>query len=839
MEAEASHRTQKAESEAASRVRLVEDKLRLVQREADSARASLARERTRRGGGGGGGKSSTEMMMDRHQHHQQQQQVGGGHGLQHRSDGMQNKQHGGGKRVVTPPEQNAASAAAGASNPALPESMMMASARFQPILSSIGGSGEAGSGAGLMQSRNQRVASHLLLNLDLIWPEEDNGPGMAVSAFMVTSGGEGAKPPQSKRQRRHGSAGTGSDGGANTKGGGLIRSGAIHPGSREAERYKAAGALRGQKEPNQSTSDKRQDATNATAANGNQGLPAGNAASVGSHDGRERAAVRTLLTQIASWDANKAESPPPSVGALVRDLIVMITSNFDYSGAGAKGGSEAEPMVVDGPGNDSSKSKDGASNDQNRPKILSDKSWTTVVRLTNLLREVLILSSEARDVVRIWLARSAYPDISISLATVRGSSVESTSKTRSRISFLGSGDTSEPSDAALDRVAVDVREAMYGIAAIRPTIEGNSDCWDAKSIESTCGKFRDIICGAILGIYSLGKPFDVLRQSGIGSFEKESSSLFLALMADAPSPAGCHDLGIWAVWFDELLPTAFLETSSSDPTAITPGTDLVAILEDGSDLVSGFPRRRTIKKKARYFKSRHRNRRANNYVMEMKSFALQIVLRLVDCCDDSRNRWLQGDPLCRRVLAAVLDELEGSILPVLDSVPTNSNRKLTEHPLSFCQVATAYTSLLCRSTDGFKLLRTQMISDFSRTAGGHRERLSFSGIAIMIDILRWTLNAPKPTNGELGRDLVALSQSIRDSIVDFFCLIWSQVAQIRLSEGEAESDTLLSVVDERREIFIGCFSEMQCPLTRTAVRENTLLAVEQIMREIGYDIDEE
>ena len=527
------------------------------------------------------------------------------------------------------------------------------------------------------------------------------------------------------------------------------------------------------------------------------------------------------------------------MGALVRDLIVMITSNFDYGGAGAKGGSEAEPMVVDGAGNDSSKSKDGASNDQNRPKILSDKSWTTVVRLTNLLREVLTLSAEARNVVRIWLARSAYPDIPISLATVRGSSVASTSKTRSRIRFLGSGDTSEPSEAALDRVAVDVREAMCGVAALTPTIEGNSDCWDAKSIESICSKFRDIICGAILGIYSLGKPFDVLRQSGIGSFEKEASSLFLALMADAPSPAGCHDLGIWAVWFDELLPTAFLETPSSDPTVITPGTDLVAILEDGSDLVSGFPRRRTIKKKARYFKSRHRNRRANNYVMEMKSFALQIVLRLVDCCDDTRNRCLQGDPLCRRVLAAVLDELEGSILPVLDSVPTNSNRKLTEHPLSFCQVATAYTSLLCRSTDGFKLLRTQMISDFSRTTGGHRERLSFSGIAIMIDILRWTLNASKPTNDELGRELVALSQSIRDSIVDFFCLVWSQVTQIRLSEGEAESDTLLSVVDERREIFIGCFSEMQCPLTRTAVRENTLLAVEQIMREIGYDIDEE
>ena len=842
VEAEATHRTQRAESEASSRVRLVEDKLRLVQREADSARASLARERTRRGGGGGGGggggssgsggKSSTEMMMDR----QQQRQVGGGQGLQHRSDGMQNKQQSGGKRVVTPPEQNAASAA-GASNTAMDESMLV-SARFQPILSSIGGSGIAGSGAGPRQSRSQRVASHLLLSLDLLWPEEGSDAGMAVSAFAVTSSGEGAKPHQSKRQRRYGGTGTaGSEGGASTKGKGLIRSGAIHPGSKEAERYKAAAPLRGQKGADQSTRDNGQDSANTTTANNNQCLPAGNAASVDSHDGRERSAVRTMLTQIVSWDANKAASPPPSVGALVRDLIVMITSNFDGGENGAeaaKGGSEAEPMVVDDSGNNSSKPKD-----QNRPKILSDTSWTTVMRLTNLLREVLTLSSEARDLLRIWLARSAYPDIQTSSAAVQGSSVDSTIKIRSRISFLGSDDTSKPSETALDRMAVDVREAMCGTAALRPTIDGNSYCWDPKSIESTCGKFRDILCGAILGMYSLGKSFDFLRQSGIGNFEKEASSLFLVLMADAPSPAGCHDLGIWAVWFDELLPTAFLATSSSDPSATNPGTDLVAILEDGSDLVSGFPRRRANKKKARFFKSRHRNRRANNYVMEMKSFALQIVLRLVDCCDDTRNRWLQGDPLCRRVLVAVLDELEGSIMPVLDSVPTNPNRKLTEHPLNFCQVAIAYASLLCRSIGGFKLIRTQMISDFSRTTGGHREQLSFSGIAIMIDILRWTLKASKATNDELGQDLVALSQSIRNGIVDFFSLVWSQVTQIRLSKGEAESDTLLSVVDERRETFIGCFSEMQSPLTRTAIRADTLLAVEQVMREIGYDIDEE
>ena len=847
VEAEASHRTQKAESEAASRVRLVEDKLRLVQREADSARASLTRERARRGGGGsssgggGSGGKGTSEIMDRHNQQQQQQQQQ--QGLQHRSDGVQNsKQPGGGKRVVTPPEQAAASANA------VDGSTMMASARFRPILSSIGSSDTIPYVAGgVLHSRSQRVAAQLLLKLDLIWPEEgDNAEttssSIAAAASMVTSGGEGGKPPQSKRQRRHGSAGP--DGGAtNTKGVMLVRSGAIHPGSREAERFKAA-SLRGQKEPEQSGT-KGQDMTSAASAanNANHSLPAGNAAGVGSQDGQERAAIRTLLTQIASWDANKAASPPPSVGALVRDIVVKITSNFDYGGAdsvGAKGGSEAEPMVVDDPtSNDTPKSKEDTNDSQNHPKILSDSSWTTIVRLTALLREVLTLSSEARDVLRTWLAQTAYPDISTSAASVHGPSIASTSKIRSRISFLGSTDTFRPSNNALDRLAVDVREAMSAVATLGPTVEGNSDCWDPKSAETTCGKFRDILCGAILGMYSLGKPFDVIRQSGIGSFEKEASCLFLALMADAPSPAGCHDLGIWAVWFDELLPTAFLETSSSDPFATIPGNDLVAILEDGSDLASGFPRRRANKKKARFFSSRHRNRRANNYVMEMKSFALQIVLRLVNCCDETRHRWLKGDPLCRRVLAAVLDELEGSILPVMDSASANPNRRLTDHPLNFCQAATAYASLLCRSTDGFQLLRTQMTSDISRPNGGHREQLSFSGIAIMTDLLWCTVKASKADNNELSRDLVPLNESVRDDIVDFFSLVWSQVTQIRLAEGEAESDSLLSVVDERREMFIGCFSELQSARMRTTISPDTLRAVEQTMREIGYDIDEE
>ena len=91
VEAEASHRAQKAEGEAANRVRLVEDRLRLVQREADSARAGLARERTRRGKGGGsggsGGSGATNEIMEKH-------------GGQRRGEGTQTKP--GGKRVVKP-----------------------------------------------------------------------------------------------------------------------------------------------------------------------------------------------------------------------------------------------------------------------------------------------------------------------------------------------------------------------------------------------------------------------------------------------------------------------------------------------------------------------------------------------------------------------------------------------------------------------------------------------------------------------------------------------------------------------------------------------------------------
>jgi hypothetical protein len=65
------------------------------------------------------------------------------------------------------------------------------------------------------------------------------------------------------------------------------------------------------------------------------------------------------------------------------------------------------------------------------------------------------------------------------------------------------------------------------------------------------------------------------------------------------------------------------------------------------------------------------------------------------------------------------------------------------------------------------------------------------------------------------------------------------VTQSRLAEGEAESDTLLSIVDERRETFISCFSALQDVRMKKMVDADTLLVVEQIMREVGYDIDEE
>ena len=851
VEAEASHRTQKAEGEAANRVRLVEDRLRLVQREADSARAGLARERTKRGKGGGSGGSesgsgATNEMAEKH-------------GGQRGGEGTQTKS--GGKRVVTPPEQTAAAEAN-----AMDESMAIP-ARFQSIFPPIdGGSADkglvSGSGGGL-RSRSQRLASHLLLNLDLLWPEEGNDAGMAppTCMFVPFSSGEGGRPPQSKRQRRHSTVSTKHDNSeastmaTNAAGNGgravLTRSGAIHPGSKEADRYKAAAALRDHKQP-EKVGSKEQAGSATTAIIADGGLPAGTAAAAGarasSPDGKEREALRMLLTHIASWDASKSASPPPSVGALVRDIIVKITSNFDDGivrtqvglRSTSKGGDE--PMAIDGAGDNSSKSEEDAGNASSRPNILSDDSWPTAVRLFAVLREMLALSSEARNVLRTWIAQTAYPDIPSSATAGAPRSITSLSTTQSRINFLGLDGTSKARDETLVEMNANVRETLGGALTLGSRVEGTSDCWDQKIVESTCGKFRDILCSAILGLHSMGQPVDVIGQSGIGRLETEACSLFLVLMNDAPSPSGSHDLGIWAVWFDELLPTAFLESSSTKPSATNPGHDLVAVLEDGSDLVGGFPRRRASKKKVRFLASRHNSRRAHNFVMEMKDFALQILLRLVNCCDDTRNRLMQGDPLARRVLAAVLDELEGGIVPLLDTPSTNSNlnriRKITEHPLQFCLGATEYISLLCRSTEGFELLRTQMTADFSR-GGGRREQLSFSGIAIMADVLRCTLTASKNVHCELNSDLVTRSRSVRDGIVSFFGIVWLQVTQSRLAEGEAESDTLLSIVDERRETFISCFSALQDVRMKKTIDADTLLVVEQIMREVGYDIDEE
>ena len=109
----------------------------------------------------------------------------------------------------------------------------------------------------------------------------------------------------------------------------------------------------------------------------------------------------------------------------------------------------------------------------------------------------------------------------------------------------------------------------------------------------------------------------------------------------------------------------------------------------------------------------------------------------------------------------------------------------------------------------------------------------------MVDVLRCTLTASKNVHCELNSDLVTRSRSVRDEIVSFFGILWLQVTQSRLAEGEAENDTLLSIVDERRETFIGCFSALQDVRMKKTIDADTLLVVEQIMREVGYDIDEE
>ena len=578
-------------------------------------------------------------------------------------------------------------------------------------------------------------------------------------------------------------------------------------------------------------------------------------------DVREREAVRSILARIAAGGASggpAGSGAGSGTGLLVRDLVERFSSGLRPS----------SPALAPPPG--------GAPRARRPPPPSPPlplppppplpRSWEDSARTLAVLREALTLSAEAREVLRFWCAQvpsGAGSGPGSGAGPVRfpapPPSLTDPARVRSRVLGLG------PSPLA---------------AAAGAAPPPGTGCWDRRSASIMCGRFREAVAAGLLGRYSLAGSSAAAAaaaaaasgegRAGARALEKEAGRAFAAMMADAPRPAGGGGdggLGVWEVWFRSLLPVPADgggEGEDEDEDGDGPAVwNLAAVLALRSPSIRDLPRRRRSRSRAASFATdpptaaaamKVRDRKdgdGGSFVMEVKLRALRALVRLI-ACSGEEVWWVGGDAkgtpssptLARCVLVATLDEIEGSLIPSLVE-NDGGGHAAAELGLEFCAHFVALATNLCHTERGFNLLRTQMVADRKKRPK-RRAELAPSGIAVMVDLLdSVVLRALR----RRGASLPPSWHRLLKEIASFFHMVLQHVQHLRSRfEAEAKSGntdvkyvTLLSLVTERRVMFISCWNLIaeSGDGIEAKLDPDVKTIADVILSEISYDLEDD
>jgi len=199
--------------------------------------------------------------------------------------------------------------------------------------------------------------------------------------------------------------------------------------------------------------------------------------------------------------------------------------------------------------------------------------------------------------------------------------------------------------------------------------------------------------------------------------------------------------------------------------------------------------------------------------IDIKSRILQLLSHFVLCSSSVYQNMHQivGNgkekaPLAKRILAAVLDEMEETIVPFLSSCSSSDFRTHdAELCLQLCYASIQFLLIMSRSNEGIRMLRVQMRLESEQ---GDPSRWSQSAIGCVTSVLDRTLSFAMGME-EKENDVVLKSthlahalNAIVDQCIIFFKTLLLFVNQKRKSSSKAA--TFLALISEHRTIFQSC-----------------------------------
>jgi hypothetical protein len=446
----------------------------------------------------------------------------------------------------------------------------------------------------------------------------------------------------------------------------------------------------------------------------------------------------------------------------------------------------------------------------------------SVLHILRVMCDILLLSTKTRDDLRYWFYQSQQPLGSDHKQT---SNTRSSTSAQSRIEGLPSNQIKPASN--------DSKEALWTLTCRDATLIERGSEWDPMTMSQPCNTFFGILVALMKGSAYGSNAFDLESKVNMVQLIREQAiRLALTLMSDAPPYCHTESVGrtpyLWKFWFDSLFPTNSISGADAE-NASEQVEDFFSLWEAADGRGSG---RKLCSRPTEEVTKSNKQKRSNNGTIhsyrrdaiaeqqeqlsiKIKCEIIQLLSHLVVSSSSVQQAIYQPTgseslPLARRVLAAVLDEVDASIVPLLSS---SRSKAQTQSVLKYLQLSYScnqFILALSRSNEGIHMMRYQMRVESDKDGRTH---WSHSAISCMALVLNSALSCAIRMEEEeftpvWAADLTPYLNGIAEQCIAFFKTLQSFAHNQKRNSSKSKSPTFASLISEQRLVLLSCFQKL-------------------------------
>eukprot|EP00986_Skeletonema_menzelii_P012426 scaffold6846_cov164-Skeletonema_menzelii.AAC.7 len=538
-----------------------------------------------------------------------------------------------------------------------------------------------------------------------------------------------------------------------------------------------------------------------------------------------RSHFRSILHQVLDIDGTASDLKHISSSGLFFILLASLNSSF----------SSVKTKVEDD--NNHSMEQDSTLVCESVPSI-------SVLHILRVMCDILLLSAKARDDLRYWLYHSQQQK---SL----NAGPSSLSPVHSRIEGLSSNQ--------IQSVSNDSKEALW-TSTCRATLVERGNEWDPMTMSQPCSAFFGILVALMKGHSYGSKYFDLESKGNMKLLLREQAiRLVLTLMSDAPHYR-IESVGrtpyLWKYWFDSLFQTSVM-TGVDAENMTGQVEDFFSIWEVSNGRGNG--RKRCSRPMAQEAPKSNKHKRSSNngavhsykrdatdekeehLSVKVKCGIIQLLTHLMVSSSSAHKAIFeptgqQSLPLARRVLAAILDEVDDCIIPSLSPHKKVQPQTVMNY-LQLCYSCNQFILALARSNEGLPMMRYQMRVESGTDGETH---WSHSAISCMVLILNSVLSCAIDMEREeitpkWAADLTPYLNCIAEQCIAFFKTLQSFAHKQNRNSSKSRPLTFASLISEQHLVLLSCFQKLS---TRDEQNEDAVsgTCLLWIRDELKYDV---